>query len=91
MSRTCWSLCGLVLCLSVYAQQGPPPETDYVFDFTPFVEEVDTDGNGKLSLAEWQAAGVCDSIFSMLHGSDSGEMTVDELTARMPQKEAEPG
>lgn len=68
---------------------GPPPAQDYTFDFAPFVKQVDTDGNGTLSLAEWQAAGVCDSIFSMLHGGEEGEMTVEELTARMPQKEAD--
>jgi len=68
---------------------GPPPATDYTFDFSPFIAEVDSNGNGLISLQEWQASGVCDSIFSMLHGSAEGEMTVEELTARMPQKEAD--
>jgi len=71
------------------APSGPPPATDYTFDFAPFIAEVDTDGNGLLSAEEWQASGVCDSIFAMLHGSPEGEMTVEELTARMPQKEAD--
>jgi len=93
MKRTILLIGGLVLGVSAIAQEPPagaPPaeEQDYTFDFTPFVEAVDTDGNGTLSLGEWQAAGVCESIFTMLHKGE-GEMTVAELTVRMPQKEAD--
>jgi len=67
---------------------GEPPAQDYTFDMTPLVEEVDTNGNGTISMQEWTDAGICDSIFSMLHTSE-GEMTVAELTSRMPQQEAD--
>jgi hypothetical protein len=92
MRKVLGLLAGVLLGTTALAQEPPagePPAQDYTFDFAPFIEEVDTDGNGMLSLAEWKAAGVCDSIFTMLHGGEEGEMTIAELTARMPQKEAD--
>ena len=66
-----------------------PPTSTVKFDFTPFIEEVDTNKDGKISLAEWKASGVCESIFTMLHTAKEGDMTIEELTARMPQAEAD--
>ncbi|MGC3980426.1 MAG: hypothetical protein QM808_04115 [Steroidobacteraceae bacterium] len=78
---------------SALAQTPPPaaapPQNTTKFDFTPFIQEADTNKDGKISLAEWKATGVCESIFSMLHTAKDGDMTVAELTARMPQAEAD--
>jgi hypothetical protein len=68
---------------------GAPPTSTVEFDFTPFIQEADTNKDGKISLAEWKASGVCESIFTMLHTAKEGDMTVAELTARMPQAEAD--
>jgi len=65
-----------------------PAASSVQFDFTPFIQEVDTDKSGTISLAEWNASGVCESIFTMLHTSE-GDMTIAELTSRMPQAEAD--
>lgn len=82
----------LLISITAFAQAPPagaPPASTVKFDFTPFIQEADTNKDGKISLAEWKAAGVCDSIFSMLHPAKDGDMTVAELTARMPQAEAD--
>ena len=65
-----------------------PAASSVQFDFTPFIQEVDTDQSGTISLAEWNASGVCESIFTMLHTTE-GDMTIAELTARSPQAEAD--
>lgn len=76
------------------AAGGAPPasaatQPDYVFDFTPFIEEVDTNKDGHFDKQEWKAAGQYEPIFDMLDTNKDGILTVAELTARMPQKEAD--
>lgn len=46
---------------------GPPPMGDPADnpDMTGFAAEVDTDGNGEMSRAEWEAQGLPNSSFDM--------------------------
>lgn len=86
------AMSSLFASIAAFAQAPPaggPPATTVKFDFTPFIQETDTNKDGKISLAEWKAAGVCDSIFTILHPAKDGDMTIAELTARMPQAEAD--
>lgn len=70
---------------------GAPPAANaaYDWDFAPLVQELDTNHDGLISLQEWKAAGICESIFHLLHSAPSGDLTVAELSARHPQPEAD--
>jgi len=90
-------LCGALAisgCMSLIAvaQNGnppPPPAADYSFDFSPFIAEVDTNKDGQFSKEEWANAGQHGPILDMLDSDKNGTLSVAELTARMPQKEAD--
>lgn len=52
---------------STAPESGPPPMGDPADnpDMTEFAAEVDSDGNGEMSRAEWEAAGLPNSSFDM--------------------------
>lgn len=62
------------------ATDGPPPMTGDPSknpDMTGFAKEVDADGDGKLTRAEWQAKGLPDSSFNMFE-QGRGYVTLED-------------
>ena len=49
------------------------------YDSTPLFKEVDTDKDGKISLAEWKAVGLPEMVFNSLDQNHDGYITQEEF------------
>lgn len=58
-------ICGLVAASIRANGQDAVEEVPDNPDFSPVTEAVDTDGDGRMSRAEWQSAGLPESSFNM--------------------------
>lgn len=77
---------GMVAAVTVHAQ-GPPPAAGQEgpkLDQTPMFNEIDADGNGKATAAEWKTAGAPDMIFQMVDSNKDNEVTAEELNTSSP-------
>jgi hypothetical protein len=62
-------------------QQGGAPGDAIYLDPTPFIQEVDTTDDGKVSKEEWKAAGLSDGLYARFDKQNKGYITKDELAA----------
>lgn len=66
-----------------FAQNAPPaqgapagePEGSVHLDPTLFIQEVDTNKDGNLSKAEWEAAGLVAMVFTRFDSDNNGSLT----------------
>ena len=73
------TLSGVVLAQDAPGQGGPAQgapgqgaNNDVKMDVTPFIQELDTNKDGKVSKAEWLAAGMEEGIFKFFDQKEEG-------------------
>lgn len=69
--------------------QGPPGDSPMAnsgikLDQSPLLEAADTDKDGKLSMAEWEAVGGTENIFTHTDKDTDGFMTLAEMNDTSP-------
>lgn len=57
---------------------------DKSIDQKPFFNSLDADHDGKVALAEWQAAGMPDNVYSMIDSKKTGAATWADFEAHPP-------
>jgi hypothetical protein len=78
------------LILPVMAQQGAPQgggpaqsgggqSQNHTLKVDHFIQQVDTDKDGRISKAEWQAAGLLDNVFTTMDTNKDGYLSKEEL------------
>jgi len=91
ISNTIYSvlLCS-VMALPMMAQQGAPQgggaaqggggqDTNHTLKVDQFIQEVDTDKDGRISKAEWKAAGLLDNVITTMDTDKDGYLSKQEL------------
>jgi hypothetical protein len=85
-------LCG-ALAAPVFAENAPAqggqqggssstaPSDAIYLDPTPFIQEVDTDKDGKVSKSEWVASGLTEELYSRFDKAGTGYLTKEGLAA----------
>ena len=79
------AILGGILSLPALAQNAPAQAADTTqdswakLDVTPFMNAVDTDKDGKVTLAEWTAAGLTESIYSYVDTTNKGYFTKEDF------------
>lgn len=68
---------GLAILLAAAIAQPAMAKNKY--DSTPLFQSVDTDKDGKISLAEWKAVDLPEMVFNALDQSHDGFITKDEF------------
>ncbi|MFT3907202.1 MAG: hypothetical protein QM718_12905 [Steroidobacteraceae bacterium] len=63
---------------------GAPPGGGSKLDHAPLFAAVDTNKDGKITKAEWQAAGLSDFVFDMADAKKAGSITLADLNATTP-------
>ena len=73
----CAMVFGAALCVPLLAQQGGQGASSDSkrYDVTPLFNEVDTDHDGKITRAEWKAAGFPDQPYDMWDVDKKGYLT----------------
>ena len=77
---------GITVAASVHAQDPPPGagQEGPKLDQTPMFNEIDENGDGKATAAEWKTAGAPDMVFQMVDSNKDNEVTFEELSASSP-------
>lgn len=77
------------LALPMLAQQGAPQggaaqggggqDTNHTLKVDYFIQQMDTDKDGRISKAEWKAAGLLDNVITTMDTSKDGYLSKEEL------------
>jgi hypothetical protein len=76
----------LTAATSVLAQNAPPPAAagGAKLDQSPLFNAVDTNKDGKVTAAEWAAAGLPDMIYGMIDSKQSNAAVLADFDAAPP-------